>query len=451
MTGKSKGKKYMIKTWGCQMNVHDSEKIAGVASSLGYNVTDSEEQADLIVFNTCCVREHAELKVYGNLGRLKKLKADKPDLIIAVCGCMTQQREVAEHIAKRYPFVDIVFGTNKIHMLAEYVANAGLTGSTIVDIKDDTEGKIIEGVPVGRDDGIKAWVAVMHGCNNFCSYCIVPYVRGREKSRKKEQILSEIKELGQAGYKEVTLLGQNVNSYGRDLEEKADFASLLREINEIKGIERIRFITSHPKDLSIDLIHAIRDCQRVCEHIHLPFQAGSNNILKMMNRKYTKEQYLELAERIKAEIPDISITTDIIVGFPGETGEDFRHTLDVVERVRFDSAFTFLYSKRKGTPAEKMENHVPDRVKHERLNELLDLTQQITAENNSLLKGRIMEVLVEGPSKTHTDRLTGRTRTNKIVHFEGKTDLTGRLVPVKITEPQSWSLYGEAAYDEGEN
>ncbi|NLO24890.1 MAG: tRNA (N6-isopentenyl adenosine(37)-C2)-methylthiotransferase MiaB [Clostridiales bacterium] len=441
--GEKTEKKYIIKTWGCQMNVHDSEKIAGVLSSLGYSATESEKQADLIIFNTCCVREHAELKVYGNLGRLKKLKEQKDDLIIAVCGCMTQQEEVARHIAKRYPFVDIIFGTDKIHKLAGFIANAKLTGGTIIDIEEDEEGSIIEGIPAGREEGVKAWVAVMHGCNNYCSYCIVPYVRGRERSRKKEHILEEIERLGQSGYKEVTLLGQNVNSYGKGSEDGVDFAGLLREVNKVEGIERVRFMTSHPKDLSDELIYAIRDCDKVCEHIHLPFQAGSNDILHKMNRKYTKEQYLGLTEKIRTEVPDISLTTDIIVGFPGESEEDFRHTLEVVERVRFDSAFTFLYSKRRGTPAERMEDHVPDPVKHERLKRLLELTERITAENNSALKDKTVEVLVEGVSKTHSGRLTGRTRTNKIVHFEGNDSLTGKLVNVRITDPQSWSLFGE--------
>jgi tRNA-2-methylthio-N6-dimethylallyladenosine synthase len=447
----SRDKKYFIKTWGCQMNVHDSEKIAGVLSLLGYNAVDNENEADLIIFNTCCVREHAEVKVYGNLGRLRKLKEQNEDLILAVCGCMTQQKEVAQHIAKRYPFVDIVFGTNQVHKLAELIANAKLTGETIVDIEEDEEGKIIEGIPVSRGDGVKAWVAIMHGCNNFCSYCIVPYVRGRERSRKKEHILDEIERLAREGYKEVTLLGQNVNSYGKGLEGEISFASLLREVDKVRGIERIRFMTSHPKDLSDDLIYAIRDCSKVCEHIHLPFQAGSNNVLRRMNRKYTKERYIELTERIKENIPGISITTDIIVGFPGESEEDFLHTLDVVERVRFDSAFTFLYSKRRGTPAERMEDQVPEEVKHERLKRLLDLTERITAENNSALRGKSVEVLVEGVSKTHPDRLTGRTRTNKIVHFDGDAGLIGMLVNVRITDPQSWSLFGEVTDEKAEN
>ncbi len=437
-------KKYFIKTWGCQMNIHDSEKISGTLSSLGYSATNSEKQADLIVFNTCCVREHAELKVYGNLGRLKKLKEQKGDLIIVVCGCMMQQKEVAEHIADRYPFVDIIFGTDKLHKLAEFIANAKVTDKTIIDIRENAEGRIIEGISHNREERVKAWVAAMHGCDNYCSYCIVPYVRGRERSRQKEHILKEVRALGQSGYKEITLLGQNVNSYGKGMKDGVDFAGLLREVNNIGGIERIRFMTSHPKDLSNELIYAIRDCNKVCEHIHLPFQAGSNKVLFKMNRKYTKEQYLDLIDRIKAEIPKVSLTTDIIVGFPGESEEDFRHTLDVVKRVRFDSAFTFIYSKRSGTPAAKMEGHVPKEVKHDRLRRLLGLVEGITTENSNSMKGEILEVLVEGVSKTHSGRLTGRTRTNRIVHFEGKAELIGELVDVKITEPRGWFLIGEA-------
>jgi tRNA-2-methylthio-N6-dimethylallyladenosine synthase len=436
-------KRYMIKTWGCQMNEHDSEKIAGVVMSLGYSPTDQIKEADLVIFNTCCVREHAELKVYGNLGRLRKEKEKNPDMIIAVCGCMTQQQEVAEHIARRYPFVDIVFGTNKIHKLAEMIANAKASQSTILDIKQDNDGKIIEGIPINNSGGIKAWVEVMQGCDNYCSYCIVPYVRGRERSRRKEDIITEVERLGQKGYVEVTLLGQNVNSYGKDIDGEVDFAGLLREVDKVEGIQRIRFVTSHPKDLSDELIYAVRDCQKVCEHIHLPFQAGSTRILERMNRRYTKERYLELARKIKEEIPGVSLTTDIIVGFPGETEEDFEDTLDVVRKVGFDSAFTFLYSKRTGTPAAEMPDQVPDEVKHRRFARLLALTEEITAANNRRLKGSVMEVLVEGISKNDPERLTGRTRTNKLVHFSGSEDLIGRLVDVRITDPQKWSLYGE--------
>lgn len=438
------GERYFkIETWGCQMNVHDSEKMAGIVRSLGYMPTQKEDKADLIIYNTCCVREHAEVKVYGSLGRLKHLKQKKPDLIIAVGGCMTQQEEVAQHIARRFPFVDIIFGTHNLHKLPEMIANAKLAGRTIVDIEEDGDGKVVEGVPAEREGNLKAWVAVMKGCNNFCSYCIVPYVRGRERSRNKEEIVKEVKQLAETGYKEITLLGQNVNSYGKDLEDGVNFATLLRELNEIEGIQRIRFTTSHPKDLSDELIYAVRDCEKVCEHIHLPFQAGSNRILELMNRKYTKEQYLALAEKIKREIPGVAITTDIIVGFPGETEEDFEHTLDVVRKVRFDSAFTFLYSKRKGTPAAEMEDQVPYEIKHPRFVRLLELTQQITAEKNAELKDKVVEVLVEGISKNDPSRLTGRTRTNKLVHFKGDKKLIGKLINVKITDPQKWSLYGE--------
>lgn len=443
MDERTGNKAYFIKTWGCQMNIHDSEKISGVLTSLGYKATSSVKEADIIIYNTCCVREHAELKVYGNLGMLKKLKEQNEDLIIAVCGCMTQQEEIAQHIAERYPFVDIIFGTDKIHKLAEFIANARLMNDIIIDTKVDEKGGIIEGISVNREEGVKAWVAAMHGCDNYCSYCIVPYVRGRERSREKEHILEEIKKLGHRGFKEVTLLGQNVNSYGKGLRYEIDFATLLREVNEIEGIERIRFMTSHPKDLSDELIYAIRDCNKLCEHIHLPFQAGSNKILHKMNRRYTKEQYIDLTSRIRAQIPGVSLTTDIIVGFPGENEEDFRHTLDVVERVRFDSAFTFLYSKRSGTPAAKMEGHVADDVKNNRLKKLLDLTERITTENSGVLKGKTLEVLVEGLSKTDSSRLTGRTRTNKIVHFKGDLQLIGRLVNVRIIGSQSWFLFGE--------
>lgn len=425
------------------MNVHDSEKITGIARSLGYEPTVDEKEADLILFNTCCVREHAELKVYGKLGRLKSFKKKKPDMIIGVGGCMTQQQGVAEHIVKRYPFVDIVFGTHKLHKLSEMIANAKAAGNTIVDIKEDGEKKIVEGLSVEREDDIKAWLSIMKGCNNFCTYCIVPYVRGRERSRKKEFIIEEVQDLADKGYKEVTLLGQNVNSYGKELEEQVDFADLLRELNKIEGIERIRFTTSHPKDLSDDLIYAVRDCEKVCEHIHLPFQAGSSRVLKMMNRRYTKEQYLALAEKIQKEIPRVTLTTDIMVGFPGETEEDFIDTLDVVKKVRFDSAFTFLYSIRKGTPAADMEDQVPYEVKHSRFLRLLELTQQITAEENAKLKDKVVELLVEGVSKNDSKRLTGRTRTNKLVHFIGEERLIGKLINVRITDPQKWSLYGE--------
>ncbi|WP_279230301.1 tRNA (N6-isopentenyl adenosine(37)-C2)-methylthiotransferase MiaB [Thermohalobacter berrensis] len=438
MSSKSK---YLISTWGCQMNEHDSEKMAGMLETMGYESTSNEKEADLIIYNTCLVRKNAELKVYGNLGHLKTLKKKKPDLIIAVCGCMTQKKEIRDLIKEKYSHVDIVFGTHNIHKLPELIANHKQNPGMVIDVWEEA-GDIVEDVPVRRKFGFKAFVNVMHGCNNFCTYCIVPYTRGRERSRHPDNILKEIEQLAKQGCKEVTLLGQNVNSYGKTLENKITFAKLLRMVNEIDGIERIRFTTSHPKDLSDELIYTIRDCEKVCEHIHLPFQAGSNNILKKMNRKYTKEQYLELAEKIKKEIPGVAITTDIIVGFPGETEEDFKDTLDVVKKVRFDSAFTFIYSIRKGTPAAKMENQIPDDIKHKRFQKLLDTLYPISLEINKKLKDKEIKVLVEEVSKADDTKLTGRTRTNKVVHFKGDKSLVGNIVTVKITNPKTWTLEG---------
>lgn len=433
--------KYHITTWGCQMNEHDSEKIAGMLEEMGHKPTKSYEEADIIVFNTCCVRENAELKVFSSIGNLKKLKNKNPNLVIAVCGCMVQQKHVAQKIYDRFPFVDIVLGTHNIHKFPEILECVVSQDQRIIEIWDESKG-IVENVPVKRDNNIKAWVTISFGCNNFCSYCIVPYVRGRERSRKPQDIIKEVKALAEEGFKEVTLLGQNVNSYGKDLSEEVRFSDLLYRINEIPGIKRIKFMTSHPKDLSDDLIKAIKECKKVCEHIHLPVQSGSTSILKKMNRNYTKEHYLNLVEKIYQEIPGVSITTDIIVGFPGETEEDFKDTLDVVERVRFDSAFTFMYSKRKGTPAAKMENQVPDEVKKERLQRLMDLQNRISKEKNMNLKDKTVEVLVEGYD-AKKNLLVGRTRTNKLVYFEGEPKrLSGKLVKVKITTPKTWTLEG---------
>ncbi|MFA5524853.1 MAG: tRNA (N6-isopentenyl adenosine(37)-C2)-methylthiotransferase MiaB [Tissierellales bacterium] len=434
-------KKYLITTWGCQMNEHDSEKMSGILESLEYINTDKKEDADLIIFNTCLVRENAELKVYGNLGELKALKREKPDLIIAICGCMMQKKEVRDLIKEKYRFVDIIFGTHNIHTLPELIANHNQHTKMIIDVWEDA-GNIVEGMPAKRKYGFKAFVNIMYGCNNFCSYCIVPYTRGREKSRDPEDILKEIKDLALEGFKEVTLLGQNVNSYGKSLDSKMSFANLLYLINDIDGIERIRFMTSHPKDLSDELIFAIRDCGKACEHIHLPFQAGSNRILKLMNRKYTKEQYLDLVSKIKKEIPGIALTTDIIVGFPGETEEDFMDTIEVIKMSEFDSAFTFLYSIRKGTPAANMENQIPEDIKHKRLNRLLDALNPISHDRNLQLLNTIQEVLVEDTSKTDPTVLSGRTRTSKLVHFKGDIDLIGKLVRVKIDNTKTWTLEG---------
>ncbi|WP_127836385.1 tRNA (N6-isopentenyl adenosine(37)-C2)-methylthiotransferase MiaB [Clostridium prolinivorans] len=434
--------KYFIETWGCQMNEEDSEKLSGMLKSLGYIRTNKKEEASIIIFNTCCVRENAELKVYGNLGALKNLKQKNPDIIIAVCGCMMQQEGIANNIIKKYPFVDIIFGTHNSYKFPEYLNRVKQEGKSIIEVTNKEEG-IIEGIPIDRESNIKAFVTIMYGCNNFCTYCIVPYVRGRERSRKPENIEAEIKDLVSNGYKEITLLGQNVNSYGKGLTEDINFAKLLKRINNIDGLERIRFMTSHPKDLSEELIETIAQCNKVCEHIHLPVQSGSSNILKKMNRQYDRKQYLDLVKKIKKSIPNISLTTDIIVGFPGETEKDFEETLSLVKEVEFDSAFTFIYSKRKGTPAYDMDNQVDDEIKHERFNRLIEVVNEISYKNNKSYYGKVVEVLVEGRSKNDINKLTGRTRTGKLVNFTGSFDSIGKLVNVKITEPLSFSLNGE--------
>ena len=428
------------------MNEEDSEKLAGMLQSMGYTETDDENTADIIVFNTCCVRENAELKVYGNIGRLKNIKKARPDLIIAVCGCMMQQKEIADRVKKKYPYVSLIFGTHNIHRFPELVNNAMNSQNTVIDVWD-SEGGIVEGVPIARNSNISAMVTIMYGCNNFCSYCIVPYVRGRERSREPQQILKEVRDLSEKGFKEITLLGQNVNSYGRGLEEKMNFPELLYMLNEVPGIERIRFMTSHPKDLSDELIKAMKDCSKVCKHIHLPVQSGSNRILKLMNRNYTREKYIDITDRLRKEVPGIAITTDIIIGFPGETDEDFDETLNLVERVRFDSAFTFLYSARRGTPASKMIEQVDESTMHKRFNMLADKLNEISLEKNALLESKTVRILVEGPSKNDETKLSGRTDTGKLVNFTGSPDLLGKIVNVKITQPLTWSLNGEAEQD----
>lgn len=434
-------RKYNISTFGCQMNEHDSEKLAGMLSEMGYVESDNMNECDLIIYNTCCVRENAELKVYGHLGPLKHLKRENPDLVVAICGCMMQQSEVVEHIRKTYRHVDLIFGTHNLYKFPELLYSAIDSKETVIDVWD-TAGQIAEDIAIERKDGVKAWVTVMYGCNNFCSYCIVPYVRGRERSRSIEDICKEVTTLGQQGFKEITLLGQNVNSYGKDLEDDTSFAKLLYEIDRVPGNERVRFMTSHPKDLSDELIFAMRDSSKVCEHLHLPFQAGSTRILKEMNRKYTKEDYLNLVSKVKENIPGISLTTDIIVGFPGETEEDFLDTLDILEKVRFDSAYTFLYSKRTGTPAAKMEEQVPEEVKKERFQRLLEVQNRISKEINDTYLGKEVEILVEGVSKTNDKIYTGRTRGNKIVNFEGNKDLIGKLICIRIENIKTWSLEG---------
>ena len=424
------------------MNERDTETIRGLLRQEGYSFTDSPEDADLILYNTCCVRENPERKVYGQVGQLQELKAKKPGLIIGICGCMPQQEEELPVMLERLPHVDLFFGTHNIHRLPELLHRINATGERVVEILDDG-GEPVEGLPALRDNDFKAFVTIMHGCNNFCSYCIVPYVRGRERSRTPEAILDEIRNLADAGVKEVTLLGQNVNSYGKDLQSDTDFADLLEMVNEVPGIQRIRFTTSHPKDISDKLIQQLGSLDKVCEHLHLPVQAGSNNVLRRMNRKYTREYYLEIVEKVRQAVPGISLTTDIMVGFPGESDADFADTLSLVEEVGFDSAFTFIYSLRKGTPATEMADQVPEEVKKERIYQLIDLQNKISLKRNQALVGSEVEVLVEGASKSDSHMLTGKTRTAKTVLFPGSQDLIGELVKVKIVEAQTWSLVGE--------
>ncbi|WP_300258205.1 tRNA (N6-isopentenyl adenosine(37)-C2)-methylthiotransferase MiaB [Clostridium sp.] len=435
-------KLFCISTYGCQMNEEDSEKLSGMLKSQGYERTENKEEASIIIFNTCCVRENAENKVFGNLGQLKQLKKKNPNLVIAICGCMMQQVGMADKVLKTFPYVDIIFGTHNAHKFPEYLNRVLQEGVQVKEILNKEEG-IVEGLPIDRKSDVKAFVTIMYGCNNFCTYCIVPYVRGRERSRKSDDIIKEIEELVSQGYKEITLLGQNVNSYGKGLEEDIDFAGLLRKVNEVKGLERVRFMTSHPKDLSEDVIRAIKECDKLCEQVHLPVQSGSSRILKEMNRHYDREYYLDLVKKIKSEIPDVTLTTDIIIGFPGETEEDFLDTLSLCEEVGYDSAFTFIYSRRNHTPADKMENQIPDDIKHDRFNRLVEAINKKVIIKNKEYEGKIVEVLVEGPSKNDETKLTGRTRNGKLVNFAGDEKLVGELVNLKIVRAQPFSLIGE--------
>ena len=431
---------FCVVTFGCQMNARDSEKLRGILEKIGYVKTDSEE-ADFVIYNTCTVRENANLRVYGRLGYLHSLKKKNPHMMIGLCGCMMQEPQVVEKLKKSYRFVDLIFGTHNIYKLAELTAQALESDSMVVDIWKDTD-RIVEELPVDRKYSFKSGVNIMFGCNNFCSYCIVPYVRGRERSRRPEEILREIRALAEDGVKEVMLLGQNVNSYGKNLPEPMSFAELLRAAAEIPGIRRIRFMTSHPKDLSEELIRAMAETPKVCPHLHLPLQSGSTRILEKMNRRYTKEQYLELADKIRRAVPDISLTTDIIVGFPGETEEDFQETLDVVRKVRYDSAFTFIYSKRTGTPAAAMEDQVPEDVVKDRFSRLLKEVQQISAEMSSRDTGNVVEVLVEGINEHRDGYLDGRMSNNNLVHFKGDPSLIGSLIPVRLDESKGFYYMG---------
>ena len=436
---KDKNKTYHIVTYGCQMNVHDSERLAGMLEAMGYKKCEDRREADIIIFNTCCVRENAELRLYGNVGALRELKESRPDMRIAICGCMMQQPEVAEHIKKRFDFVDIVFGSHNTHSLPKLLFESLMENERQFEIIDDAQ-TIIENEPVHRDSSFSAWITVGYGCNNFCSYCIVPYVRGRERSRCSADIIAEAEKAASNGCVEITLLGQNVNSYNGG--ENYGFANLLRDIDKIEGINIVRFMSPHPKDFTDDVIDAIADCKSVCKLIHLPLQSGSTKVLKDMNRKYTKEQYLNLVDKIRAKIPEAAFTTDIIVGFPGETEEDFEDTLDVVSKVKFEQVFMFIYSVRKGTKAEKMPNHVPEDVKSERFSRLKKLADGITEEENIKYIGTVQDVLVEGESKTNKELLSGRTRTNKVVIFEGDRELIGKEVKIEILSQHIWFLKG---------
>lgn len=433
---------YFVFTTGCQMNAHDSEKIAGMLESMGFTESDNEEQADFIIYNTCCIRENAEEKVYGRLGRLKYYKRKNQDLKIALCGCMTQQDIVIDKLKQSYKYVDIVFGTFNLYKLPELLYTSLHTKGTLFDIWKE-EKEIVEDLPTLHKNKFAASVNIMFGCNNFCSYCIVPYVRGRERSRKAEDILDEVQRLVNDGVKEIVLLGQNVNSYGKNLEHPITFAELLRKIHAIEGLERIRFMTSHPKDISDDLIEAMKDCPKLGNYLHLPFQSGSTRILEKMNRHYTKERYLEIIEKIKKAKPDIHISTDIIVGFPGETEEDFQETLDVVSKVGFSSAFTFIYSKRTGTPAATMENQIPEDIVKDRFNRLLNLLNPMILSMNQKQVGNTYEVLVEGISHQNPEILTGRSDNNSLIHFEGDKSLIGQTIPVKIIDNKTFYLIGE--------
>ena len=440
-----KPKSYFIATYGCQMNEEDSEKLSGMLKKSGYIRTEERNEASIIIFNTCCVRENAENKVFGNLGEVKHLKKANPDLVIAICGCMMQQEGMADKVLKKFPFVDIIFGTHNSYKFPEYLNKVKTEGVQIKEIMDK-ETSIIEGIPIDRESSVKAFVTIMYGCDNFCTYCVVPYVRGRERSRKPEEIVKEIKELVSKGYKEVTLLGQNVNSYGKGLEEKTSFADLLKIVNEIEGLERIRFMSSHPKDFNEDVIDAIKDCKKICEQIHLPVQSGSDELLKVMNRHYTMERYKEIVDLLRNQIPDCAITTDIIVGFPGETEEDFEKTLALVKYAKFDSAFTFIYSRRNNTPADKMENQIPEDIKHDRFNRLVEVLNENVIKGNKYYEGKIQQVLVEGPSKNDDTMMMGRTRNGRLVNFKGEKSITGSLVNVKITRAQPFSLIGEIVW-----
>ena len=454
---KGKNLKYYILTMGCQLNENDSEKLCGMIEEMGYKQTDKYQEADLVLFNTCCVRENAEDKLFGKLGELKRIKEQR-GTIIAIGGCMMQEKHITDKIKESYPFVDILFGTHTLYRFPEDLYNSIQEKRKIEDIID-IDGEIHEGLPIKRDSKIKASVTIMNGCNNFCAYCIVPYVRGRERSREPKDIIEEVEQLAKQGYKEITLLGQNVNSYLRVEREKNipfekyngvdSFAKLLKEINKIDGIERIRFVSPHPKDFTDDVIEAIAECDKVCKLIHLPLQSGNTNVLKVMNRKYTKEQYLNLVEKMKEKIPNLTLSTDIIVGFPGETDEEFEDTLDVVRKVKFEQVYMFIYSRRVGTPGDRMENQIPEEVKHRRFDKLKALVESQIEENNQKYVGTKQKILVEGESKNNPEMLTGRTDSNKVVIFKGPKCLINNIIEIEIESEHMWYLKGKNDFGDG--
>lgn len=433
--------RYKIVTFGCQMNARDSEKLEGILQEVGYTEGPDEEQADFVIYNTCTVRENANQRVYGRLGQLGHAKKENPHMMIALCGCMMQEPQVVEKLKKSYRFVDIIFGTHNIYKFAELIATRMESDRMVIDIWKDTD-RIVEDLPVARKYPFKSGVNIMFGCNNFCSYCIVPYVRGRERSRDPRAIIREVERLAADGVVEIMLLGQNVNSYGKTLEHPMTFAQLLEKVEKVEGIERIRFMTSHPKDLSDELIEVMGRSKKICRHLHLPVQSGSSRILQKMNRRYTKEQYLNLVDKIRAAVPDISLTTDIIVGFPGETEEDFQETLDVVRKVRYDSAFTFIYSKRTGTPAAAMEEQVPQDVVKDRFDRLLKEVQEIAGEVCGVHQGTVQEVLVESVNDHDPSLMTGRMSNNLLVHFPGDEQLIGKLVQVRLEDCRGFYYLG---------
>lgn len=440
---KKKGRRLgaCVNTFGCQMNARDSEKLIGILKEIGYEITE-EENCDFVLFNTCTVRENANTRVYGRLGQLKNYKKKNPHMMIALCGCMMQEPHVVEKIKTTYRYVNLIFGTHNIYKFAELIYNSFQSERLLIDIWKDTD-KIVEDLPNERKFPFKTGINIMFGCDNFCTYCIVPYVRGRERSRNPKDIIREIEQHVAGGVKEVMLLGQNVNSYGKNLEEPVTFAELLAEVEKIDGLERIRFMTPHPKDLSDDLIEVMSKSEKICHHIHLPLQSGSTKLLAKMNRKYTKEQYLNLVAKIKKRIPDVSLTTDIIVGFPGETEEDFSDTLDVVKQAEFDSAYTFIYSKRTGTPAALMEDQIPEEVVKQRFDRLLALIQEISAERTQKHVGTVQSVLVESMNEQDENLVTGRLENNSVVHFKGDKTMIGSIYNVKLLEAKGFYYMGE--------